>query len=123
MSDGASGLDDFKTFAKAEKTRSDNMADASSNKAASAWYADDKLDFKRESMWDFFEQTDADKPFKCVEVIANKRAADTVAAFDRAYKFRIQARMDNLPKFGITSVMDSDYWDVIAAALEQLAGA
>jgi hypothetical protein len=123
MSDGAAGLENFTTFAKAEKKRSEQMADASCNKDKSYWYADDKLTFERKSMWDFFEQQESSKPTRCGETLTNKRAADTMAAFDRAYKFRIQARMDCLPKFGVSSAMDGDYWDNIADALTVLANA
>jgi len=119
MSSGVEGLKDFETFAKAEEERAKAFAKAQNNQAQNYWYADADLAFKRESMHAFFESL---APLvSCGEVTANKRAADTVAAFDRAYKFRRQARLDNVPRQTCVVNMDVYYWGMIADALKVLA--
>ena len=118
MSNGSEALLDFKTFAKAEKQRAQEASDAAVNAKQCYWYADDKLSFKRDSLWGFFEKQDEAKPSHCGEIIAAKRAADTMASFDRAYKFRRQARLDNCPRYSCVAKMDLKYWDKISDALK-----
>lgn len=120
MSSGTEGLKDFEEFAKAEKKRAENFANAQSNKAKSYWYADSELKFKRDSMWDFFSQINSGSNVSSGEITANKRAADTVAACDRAYKFRRQARLDNVPRQTCLSDMDKYYWDNMYTALKAM---
>ena len=122
MSKGSDAIDgDFKTFAKAEKKRVEEIIKGNANAARCYWYADSELSFKRQSMWDFFTQVDASSPPSCGQIMAVKRAVDTVAAFDRAYKFRRQARLDNVPRQSCVSAMDKMYWEFISDALKNMA--
>jgi hypothetical protein len=122
MSKGSNAINgDFKTFAKAEMKRVEETQKGNTNEACCYWYADSELSFKRESLWDFFTQVDATSPPSCGQIMAVKRAADTVAAFDRAYKFRRQARLDNIPRQSCVSAMDKTYWEFISDALKNMA--
>jgi hypothetical protein len=124
MSNGSDAINgDFKTFAKAEAKRVEETIDGNSNEKRCYWYATDDLTFKRSTLWDFFTKMDKDSPAtgSCGQVMAVKRAVDTVAAFDRAYKFRRQARLDNVPRQDCIANMDFKYWEFISDALAKLA--
>lgn len=124
MSKGSEAINnEFKKFAKAEKERVDETIKGNRNEAYCKWYATKELNFDRQSLGDFFTQINASDPTtgSCGQVIAVKRAADTIAAFDRAYKFRRQARLDNVPRQDCMSAMDKKYWEFISDALAKLA--
>jgi hypothetical protein len=116
----AGELADFDTFAKEEKARVEAYAKSQRNEKSSEWYADKKLQFKRESMQQFFEKKAKKRAGH--KFVAAKRAADTIASYDRAYKFRIQSRLDNVPRQDAELEMDQYYWGQIHLRLQSLFG-